>query len=122
MITIHHEPSPDEGDERRSHVRISSCRPVKIYDERSGKYYIGSTCDISAGGVLIELPHAIAAHPDDALLVAIAEKRRQPLLRQSQMIRATIVRIMRADSGRMLMALAFRPEATLPLTTSRLAA
>jgi hypothetical protein len=122
MITIHQGPSPDEGDERRSHVRISSCRPVKVYDERSGKYHIGCTCDVSASGVLLELPHAIAAQPDDEVLIAIAEKRRQPLLRQNEMIRATIVRILRADGGRMLMALAFSPEAELPLATFRRAA
>lgn len=122
MITIDHEPESNAGDERRTHPRVDLQRPVKVFDPQSGKYHTGSTCDVSAGGVLIELAHAIPARPGNDVLLGIAQKRRQPLLRRNEMVPARIVRTVHADGGRMLLAAEFPPETALPLERPRLAA
>lgn len=114
MITIDHKPEPDEGSERREFPRVNIHRQTKLFDPQSGKYHLGSTCDLSACGALLELHRPIGARPGDTILLGIAQKRRQPLLRKNEMIRANVVRTMQAEGGRMLLAAHFPPDAAMP--------
>jgi hypothetical protein len=122
MITIEHQPELHMEGDRRRHQRLNIQRPVKLFDPNSGKYHLGSTCDLSVSGVLIELTHAIGVRPGDEILLGIAQKRRQPLLRHDDMVRAKVVRTISTVGGRMLLAAEFPPGAALPLGEQRFAA
>lgn len=113
-MTIRHRPTAgpdrprfDQADDRRAHRRTRVKRPGKLYDPRADKYYPCSTCDVSASGVLLELESSIAARPGDMMQVGIAETRRQPLLRHHTMAEATVVRLLRGEDGRVLLAAEF---------------
>jgi len=121
MITIDHVPEPGSDEDRRVHPRSAVERPVKLFDTRSGKYHAGSTCDISVGGVLIEMPHTLPCRPGDDVLLGIAQKRREPLLRRNDMIRAKVVRMMHTENGRLLLAAEFPPHMAMPLPQRRAA-
>lgn len=116
MNTINHELEPDDGTDRRRSPRIRIQRPTKLFDPQSGKYHLGSTCDLSSGGVLVELSRPIGARVGDIVVMGIAQKRQQPLLHRNEMIRANVVRTMQTNDGGMLLAAQFPPEAARDMT------
>lgn len=93
--------------DRRAHPRVPMSRPGKIFDPRSGKYHPAELRDLSHGGMLLDLPHLRAFRPGDVVLVGLAEKRREPLLKRQDMIRAEVVRSLGTPCGRTLIAVEF---------------
>ena len=93
--------------DRRESPRIALSRPCKVFNPRSGKYVSGSTCDISAGGMLLRLDRPLAVEGGDRLYVGIAPKRRQTLLKSAEMIQAEVVRTLASATGEMFVAVRF---------------
>lgn len=122
MILIDQTSQDEPTKERRSHPRLHVQRPAKIFDPGSGKYHIGSTRDLSAGGMLIELSQGISARPGDSIMIGVAQTRRQPILRQSEMLRATVVRAMQSEANRMMIAVQLPPSASVQAPHIRRAA
>lgn len=91
------------ADRRRSpRVRIS--RPCKVHDPRSGKYLSGSTRDLSSGGVLLEIDRPLDIAPGQTLHVGIAQKRREVLIREADMVELQVVRALGTPDGRTVVA------------------
>jgi hypothetical protein len=122
MNTIELESECDADGEQRRHQRHSVRRPAKFFDPQTGKYTVCATCDLSIGGALLEVDHAMPTRPGDEIHLAIAQKRRQPLLRRNEMIRASVVRTLQDAAGRTFIGVAFPPATALPLASHRLAA
>ena len=99
MLTIDHE--------RRDWHRISLSRPCKVFNPRTGKYIAGTTRDLSGGGLLLNLQRRPDAEPGDRLYVAVAQKRRQPLISADEMIESKVVRTLSLTSGETGLALRF---------------
>jgi hypothetical protein len=91
MIEIDHD--------RRQSPRIALRRPCKVFNPRSGRYASGSTCDVSTGGMLLRLDQPVHIEVGDRLYVGVAQKRRQALLRSSEMIEAEVVRMLAGAPG-----------------------
>ena len=97
----------ESDHDRRDTPRISLTRPCKLYEPRSCKYIAGSTCNIGPGGMLLRLDRAIALEEDDSVYVAVAQKRRQRLLRSEDMIEAKVTRTVAITSGETAVAVRF---------------
>ena len=69
--------------ERRDTPRFSLHTPCKVFDPRAARYHAGSTCDISRGGVQIQLDRAASLSPGDTVFVGIAQTRRHALLKET---------------------------------------
>ncbi len=93
MLTEELALEPVAGD-RRVHPRIEFARPCKIFSPALQRYFLGTTRDLSAGGLLIDVGHVIDIRPGDVLHVGVATKRREQFLRSSDMIEATVIRAM----------------------------
>ena len=98
-----------EGD-RRTQVRYAIERPCKIFEPRSGKYYSGMTCDLSGGGLLLDIPRVVDLKPGDLLHVGVAMTRRQDLLKAKEMMEARVVRAMTTVDDRTRLAVSFQTE------------
>jgi len=112
-----------DGD-RRIHPRIEFARPCKVYSPALDRYFLGSTQDLSAGGMLIHVPHLIDLRPGDAVHIGVATRRREQFLRASDMIEATIVRTMSTIDDQTAFAVKFteQPQAAVDVSALRLAA
>jgi hypothetical protein len=99
-----------ECDRRRS-PRLALSRPCKVFEPRSQKYVAGRTCNVSDGGMLVRLDRRLNVEPGDHVYLGVAEKRRQPLLRSSEMVEATVVRAMGIGGGEFTLALQLRATA-----------
>lgn len=95
-----------EGDRRRD-VRVPLSRPCKIHDPQTGKYIGAVTQDISAGGVLVEVPRILSVRPGDTIHVGVAMKRRDALLRCTDMLKAAVTRALHTVDDRTLLGLRF---------------
>jgi hypothetical protein len=84
---------PIEGD-RRHAQRVAVHRPCKLYEPRSARYIAAGTCDISQGGLLLDVPALMNVKAGDLLHVGVAVKRRQAVLLPNEMMQAIVVRIM----------------------------
>lgn len=109
-----------DGD-RRSNPRIAVNCPCKFHDARSGKYFAGSTRDLSTGGAMIEVPRLLALKPGDIIHIGVAAKRRQSLIRCDEMIRAAVTRAVQTVDDCTLVGLRFEESQAHP-ETLRLAA
>lgn len=61
-----------EHHERRRRPRCRVTQSVKLYDPESGRYFAGHTCDISDGGLRLELPARLPALAGRTACVYIA--------------------------------------------------
>jgi hypothetical protein len=110
-----------EGD-RREHSRVPCERPCKIYDPLCEKYLLGATCDLSEGGLLIDLPRLSDIKPGDTLFVGVAMKRRQVLLHAGKMLKALVVRTMATADDHTRLAVKFVDASVAAASELRLAA
>lgn len=114
-----------EGDRRR-HPRVAVEQPCKVCDQATGRYFAGTTRDLSTHGLLIELPRVTNHKPGDRVHVGVAMKRRQGLLMAKEMVEAEVVRAMATADDRTMLAVKFEhPEtvaAEAALLSRRLAA
>jgi len=80
------------SQERREDARTDVDKPVKVRCLRSGRYYPGRVCNLSAGGALVELaqPHRFA--PGERLKLGIAWNRRQTVLDSHTLIDSVVTR------------------------------
>lgn len=85
--------------DRRLHERTQIERPCKVFDPRSHKYLLGSTCDLSVSGMMMKLEHPLQIMPGETLHVGVAQKRRQMLLRASEMTPMRVVRCLHSPEG-----------------------
>jgi len=92
--------------ERRIYVRMSTNRPCKVCEPRSGRYVGGHTCDVSAGGMLIELDRPLPLEPGATILVGVASKR-QAIIRRDGMLEGRVVRALTHTGGATTVAVRF---------------
>jgi hypothetical protein len=85
--------------DRRQSTRVALRRPCKVFNPRSGRYASGSTCDVSTVGMLLRLERPLNVEIGDRLYVGVAQKRRQTLLRSTEMIEAEVVRSLTGATG-----------------------
>jgi c-di-GMP-binding flagellar brake protein YcgR len=93
--------------ERRGNGRLEIVRPCKIYVPRMEKYLHGMTWNISEGGVLVQLSRPITLEHGQPVYVGIATKRRDVLLKVSEMIQAEVLRSLKTPSDSTAVALRF---------------
>jgi hypothetical protein len=108
--------------ERRESPRIRVTRPCKLFDPRSRKYIAGSTCDVSAGGMLLRVSRPLDLDPGDRLFVAVAQKRRQALLRSSDLIQLEVVRTVPLSTNETAIGVRFRHPQQVSMSPPRKAA
>ncbi len=77
---------------RRRYPRAQLNRPVKLQCTRTGRYLSGQTCDVSAGGALIEVAQPSLLVSGQELAVGIAWTNRNMLLGESDMVPAIVTR------------------------------
>ncbi|MHC4216925.1 MAG: PilZ domain-containing protein [Planctomycetota bacterium] len=94
-------------EERRTHVRVKLERPCKLFLPSVGRYVSGSTWNLSAGGVLVQLDLPTGIAPGDRLFVGIALKRCQAVLPASEMLEAQVIRVERPADDRISVAARF---------------
>jgi len=97
----------DIGQDRRDGQRVSLTRPCKVFEPRARKYVAGTTCNVGTDGMLLRLDRALPLEPGDRLYVAIAQKRRQALLRSDEMFAVRVIRMMSITSGEVAVAVRF---------------
>jgi hypothetical protein len=102
--------------ERRTHARVNLERPCKLYLPHVGRYVAGSTWNLSAGGVLLQLGLPAGVAPGDRMYVGIALKRRQAVLTAGEMIEAEVIRVDRATGDRVEVAARFIEDAAEELS------
>ena len=111
-----------EGD-RRVHPRVEFERPCKIFSPQLQRYFLGTTRDLSSGGMLIHIGHLVDVRPGDVLHVGVAAKRRDQLLCASEMLEATVVRTLNTVDDHTTFAVRFDQEqSTVGAAALRLAA
>jgi hypothetical protein len=121
MLTEEFTP-PVSGD-RRIHPRIEYVRPCKIFSPSLQRYFLGTTQDLSSGGMLVQVSHLVDVRPGDALQIGVASKRREQLLRAVEMLRATVIRSMSTVDDHTTFAVKFDQEqSSVDSATLRLAA
>jgi len=110
--------------ERRAHRRLNLERPCKLYVPRAARYVTGSTWNLSHTGALVQLASPPPLEPGDRLYVGVALKRRQAVLTASEMVEATIVRVVPTADDGLAVALRFleEPQQATATTTYRRAA
>lgn len=99
MLTLDHD--------RRTSPRLAISRPCKVYEPRTRRYIAGATCNVGSGGMLLRLDRAVAFEPGDLLFVAVAQKRRQCLVRGTDMTEMEVVRATPSLTGTTTLALRF---------------
>lgn len=98
--------------ERRRHERRDLARPCKVLHTPSFRYMAARTCDVSPGGVLLELSQhrpLTVGDPVDLLV----DWNQSGLVSQQAMLRATVVRLGRRDGLRQQVAVRFEREQAL---------
>lgn len=104
--------APVAGD-RRVQARLEYVRPCKIFSPALQKYFMGSTQDVSTGGMLVHVPHLIDVRPGDVLHIGVAAKRRDQLIRAIEMIPATVLRSMKTVDDHTTFAVKFHQEQSI---------
>jgi hypothetical protein len=104
--------APVAGD-RRIDSRLEYVRPCKIFSPALQKYFMGSTQDVSTGGMLVHVPHLVDVRPGDVLHIGVAAKRREPLIRAVEMIQATVLRSMKTVDDHTTFAVKFNHEQSI---------
>jgi hypothetical protein len=94
-------------EERREDPRITIRRPCKVYDPRSRKYVAGTTCNVSAGGMLLRLDRRIALEAGDRVFLAISHRRRDGFLSRGDMVEVSVARALAITTGETVLAVHF---------------
>ena len=93
---------PGSSSERRRGLRITSQRPIKLYEPWSSRYIGGQTHDVSATGLRIELPLSAPIQPGKLISIHVGlNSQGQGLANRRQMIPARVVWIDRGEESRM---------------------
>ncbi|MCA9291007.1 MAG: PilZ domain-containing protein [Phycisphaerales bacterium] len=76
--------------ERRRDPRHTVMVPCKLYDPRSRKYTRALTCNISAGGIMIDLPYDRDLKPGDRIMVGVPSSPGEAVIAQADMRAGTV--------------------------------
>lgn len=109
-----HAATPDW--ERRETDRYDYARPCKVYVPRMEKYFAGVTWNISEGGALVQLNTPMHLERGERVLVGIAAKRRDALLKSDEMLEASIARALKTPSDATAIGLQFRTPIAVPVS------
>ena len=113
--------SSSSAGDRRVHPRLEYQRPCKIFSPALQRYFLGTTRDLSAGGMLVRVPHVVDVRPGDTLHIGVATKRRDQFLTAGEMLKAVVTRCSTSVDDQTTFAVKFDQEqssvqlATLPL-------
>ena len=107
---------PKAENDRRRHIRSDLMRPCRLFVPDMEKYLHGMTCNISLGGLLIQISRPYPLKPGDILRVGIALDDRQGFMQARDMFEASVVRAFGTPSGQMMVALKC-DKTSLPLQT-----
>jgi hypothetical protein len=84
--------------ERRRGLRIRQARPVKLFDAVGGRFYGGSTLDVSSTGLRIELPMHASLHPGSDICIHVGlNDKGQTLANRRSMLPARVIWVARPD-------------------------
>ncbi len=108
--------------ERRAYERVSLDHPCKLYLPSVGKYVSGSTRNLSAGGVLLQLDLPAGISAGDRLYVGIALERSQVVLVAGEMFKAEVVRVDQTTDDHVAVAARFVGEVADEISRLRRAA
>lgn len=100
------EPKTPRLSDRRESARQPVVRPCKIMHGPSRRYAPARTCNISAGGALLEVDMGRQLMPGEEVELIIAWKP-AGVLSAGEMVRARVIRASTGDSGRQMVALEF---------------
>lgn len=92
--------------ERRLHARQNVTRPCTLFRRRTQRFVAARTRDVSAGGALLEIEAARPLVEGETLDVGIAWTS-SPLLSESCLVEAKIVRVVQRDDTHQLVAVRF---------------
>ena len=116
-------PPPSVSGDRRVHPRIEYLRPCKVFSPALQRYFLGTTQDLSSGGMLVHISHLVDVRPGDTLHIGVATKRREQFLRAVEMIQAVVTRSMKTVDDHTTFAVKFDQEQTsVQLATLSMAA
>ncbi|HEV8606273.1 MAG TPA: PilZ domain-containing protein [Tepidisphaeraceae bacterium] len=93
-------PTPANLAERRRGLRIRQCRPVKVYEPRTSRYFPGRTADISANGLRLKLPLSTPVLAGSTLCLHIGlDKPGDTLASRRHMLDARVIWTRRDNNG-----------------------
>ena len=93
--------------ERRAHPRSSEARPGKLYDHRSGRYLACASCNLSAGGALLEVGCRLAIRAGDRLYLGLSQRPDQVILSGDDLIEIEVLRALPTTDNRQGIAVRF---------------
>lgn len=99
--------------ERRRHERHAISRPCKVYHAGSARYLPASTRDLSDAGALLAIDSPRDLEVGDALTLHVAWDDRA-LLSDSGRIEARVTRVLRTNSPRQFVGVAFDVARAIP--------
>jgi hypothetical protein len=102
---------------RRRHPRHSLTRPCKVFHWPTQRYLFSTTCDVSNGGALLLIDSMRMLAPDDRIDVLIAWNE-EMILRESDHIRARVVRSLPSRDHEQLVAVEFDQAIAEPLAAA----
>ena len=88
--------------DRRTHHRVHSPLPCKLFLYGRGRYVAGTIADLSTGGVLVRLAQTTPIEPGQRVVVGIPAADSPGLIRRERMREATVVRVSERGSGQLL--------------------
>lgn len=92
--------------ERRFSARQIVTRPCTLFRRRTQRFVSARTCDVSAGGALIEIETTRPLVEGETLDIGIAWTA-SPVLSSNSLVEAKIVRILQRDETHQLVAVRF---------------
>ena len=95
------------AEERREDARITIRRPCKVYDPRSRKYVAGTTCNVSAGGMLLRLDRRIELDEGDRVFLAVSHRRRDGFMSSRDLVEVSVTRALAMTTGETVLAVRF---------------
>lgn len=66
--------------DRRLGLRVDDDRPVKVYDARARRYYVGRAVNLGAGGMRLDLPATAPVQTGGTLQVYVGSDEEQEVL------------------------------------------
>lgn len=78
------------------------------------KYFHGTTWNLSIGGAMIQLSRPIALERGEQVLIGVATKRRDAILKAEEMMEAVVLRSLKTPSDSTAVALQFAEPIDVP--------
>jgi hypothetical protein len=95
-----------QNTDRREHPRQSIERPCKVFRRGTQQYVAARTCDVSAGGALLEISAARPVVPGERVDVGVAWSR-SPILLEDALMESHVVRVSPMGKNRQTIGIRF---------------